>query len=473
MLTKDIFNAGKELAKGIVSNLNYCVTPYHVVDLAKKKLSEIGFKEIREVDIWSVKPGDKLYFTRNLSSLVAFSIGEKYDPATACMKIVVSHTDSPAIKFAPIAKLESNGCLQAAVQLYGGGLWHTWFDRDLSLAGKVIVKQDGKLTTKLFHYKDPLLKIPSLAIHFTRMYEKFEFNLEKHLRPIIATTIIDQLMHTPVNLEGGLGNKHHNAIVTLIAEEIKVKPEDIVDFDLLFVDTQPSQLFGINKEFISSGRLDNQLSAQCELEAWCKLHIADYLKTDGDINMMVLFDHEEVGSGSVQGAASNFLCEVTKRISEILCRELNAKNINEQYQTLLRRSFMISADTAHVVHPNWPEIHQELHKPHFHKGIVVKMHVSQNYATDPVSGSILKEVCKLSNVPLQDFVVKCDSLCGRTLGPLCAQQMGIKTVDIGMGQLSMHSIRETCATTDVLYYTNLFKGFFENYKKVSKDLLEN
>ena len=473
MLTKDIFAKGKELSAKIIQNLNYSVTPYHVVDLAKRKLLENGFTEIKESDLWFIHPGDKFFFTRNLSSLVSFSIGNKYDPKTASMKIVVSHTDSPAIKFAPISKMESHGCMQAAVQLYGGGLWHTWFDRDLSLAGKVIVNENGKLTTKLFHYKDPLIKIPSLAIHFTRVYDKFEFNLEKHLRPIIATTIVDQLFgNTNASLEG-VYKKNHNALLQLVADEIKSNIKDIVDYDIMFVDTQPSQLLGIYKEFISSGRLDNQLSAQCQLEAWLSLHKNEFLKDDRDINMMVLFDHEEVGSGSVQGAASNFLCEVTKRISERLCEVDPKLPVNEIYQTILRRSYMISADTAHVVHPNWPEIHQELHKPYFHKGIVLKTHASQNYATDPVSGSILREICKIDGIPLQEFVVKCDSLCGRTLGPLCAQQMGIKVVDIGMGQLSMHSIRETCATTDVLHYFNLFYAFFKNYRNISKDLLDN
>ncbi len=487
LLFMDVFKAGQEFAKKVIEGLNYAATPYHMVDRAKTILKSAGFKEIHErfdsflyliddsktiSEPWAkLTPGDKYFLTRNLTSILAFSIGNGFDPKTSCFKIVATHTDSPALKFSPIAKMTKSGYLQPAIQLYGGGIWHTWFDRDLTLAGKITVRNPTTkaLEYRLFHYKDALLRIPNLAIHFTRQYDKFEFNLEQHLRPFLATEFAEKL--TPVDLgpECELAAREFPSIIKLVAEEIKVNPGDIVDMDLNLIDSQPAALMGIHKEFVSSPRIDNQVSCHCGLEAFRELHSTpDFLTNDKDINILIMFDHEEIGSKSMQGALSTFLADLTKRI--FYRTALSADN-DDLYAAAMRRSFLLSADLAHATNPNYADRHQEVHPVHMHKGVVIKTNYNISYATDAVSSVILKEIGKRAGVPLQEFVVKCDSLCGTTVGPLLNTNTGIKTVDIGIGQLAMHSIRETCATTDMLYYYKLLKQFYAVYAKVDKTFL--
>jgi len=489
----ETFKAGQEFCKKIVDGLNFAATPYHMVARAKAILTEAGFKEIHEKyfrfdskknsEPWTkLVPGDKYFLTRNLTSLMAFSIGQKFDPKTSCLKIVATHTDSPCIKFSPIAKMGKAGYLQPAVQLYGGGIWHTWFDRDLTLAGKITVRnpKTKALEYKLFHYKDALLRIPNLAIHFTRVYDKFEFNLENHLRPFLATDYVDKLEAIDLGKDCEIATREFPVIVKLVAKEIDVNPADIVDMDLNVIDSQPATMMGPYKEFISSPRIDNQISCHCGLEVFKDLHSKpEFLANDKDINILAMFDHEEIGSKSQQGALSIYLSELTKRI---FSRAALSTDNDELYTAALRRSFLLSADLAHATNPNYADKHQEVHPVAMHKvfflnqimlkkGVVVKTNYNISYATDSVSSVILKEIAKKGNVPLQEFVVKCDSLCGTTVGPLLNTNTGIKTVDIGIGQLAMHSIRETCATTDVLHYYNLMKAFFQEFAHVDKTFL--
>jgi aspartyl aminopeptidase len=387
------------------------------------------------------------------------------------MKIVATHTDSPALKLSPIAKMTKSGYLQPAIQTYGGGIWHTWFDRDLGLAGKVIIRNPTTkaLEYKLIHFNEALLRIPNLAIHFTRKDDKFEFNKEQQLRPFLATQEIDDIVKPEPLATLEMKTREFPAIIEKIASELKVDPVNIVDFDLNLIDAQPAGFMGIYKEFISSGKIDNQISCHCGLEAFKDLHESpDFLKTDKNINILVMFDHEEIGSKSMQGALSTYLAAVSKRIFQ---RAVNSPDAEELYNAALRRSFILSTDLAHAINPNYAGYHQEAHPVHLHKGVVIKTNYNISYATDSVSSVILKELAKKLDIPVQEFVVKCDSLCGTTVGPLVNTNTCIKTVDIGIGQLAMHSIRETCATTDVLYYYQLIKGFYEIYHKIDTTLL--
>jgi len=373
--------------------------------------------------------------------------------------------------------MTKSGYLQPAIQAYGGGIWHTWFDRDLGLAGRVIIRnpETKKLEYKLVHCKEALLKIPNLAIHFTRK-DSFEFNKEQQLRPFLATQEIDNL-ETHHNLETpqlaatlDMQIREFPAIIQKIASEIKVNPGDIVDFDLNLIDVQPASFMGIYKEFISSQNIDNQISCHCGLEAFKDIHEnSDFVKNDKDINILVMFDHEEIGSKSMQGALSTYLATVSKRIFQRAT--VDCPDTEEFYNAALRRSFIFSADLAHAINPNYASYHQEVHPVHFHKGVVIKTNHSMSYATDSVSSVIFKEIAEKVSVPVQEFVVKCDSLCGTTVGPLLNTNTSIKAIDIGIGQLAMHSIRETCATTDVYYYYKLMKGFYEVFNKVDTTLL--
>ena len=241
-----------------------------------------------------------------MTAIFAFSIGESFNPEVGCVKVIAAHTDSPAIKLSPIAKMKKSGYLQPSVQLYGGGMWHTWFDRDLTLAGKVIIKNPNTkaLEYRLFHHKDPLLRIPNLAIHFTHSYNKLEFNPEKHLRPFFGTEHTDKLISTELP-DCEILDKQFPALVDLVGKELNVNPKDIIDIDFNLVDTQPASLMGIHKEFISSGRLDNQISCYCGLESFKELHNSSMFLNNKDINILALFDHEEIGSMSMQiGRAS-------------------------------------------------------------------------------------------------------------------------------------------------------------------------
>lgn len=272
-----------------------------------------------------------------------------------------------------------------------------------------------------------------------------------------------------LGLESDMAAKQYPAIVKLVADELKVAPKEIVDMDLNIIDTQPACPLGVHKEFISAPRMDNQISCHCGIEAFNDLHSnPEFLKNDGDLNIFIMFDHEEIGSKSLQGALSNYLTEVSKRIFERLAPGPDSA---ELYWAALRRSFLLSADLAHAINPNYADKHQDVHPVNMHKGVVLKTNVNMSYATDSVSGLIFKEVAKKSNVPIQEFAVKCDSLCGTTVGPLLCTNTGIKTVDIGIGQLSMHSIRELCGTTDCFYYYKLMMGFYSEYSKIDKKIM--
>lgn len=265
-----------------------------------------------------------------------------------------------------------------------------------------------------------------------------------------------------------IDEKHFASLTDLMANDLGIKREDIVDFELNLCDSQPAGLVGIHEEFVSSPRLDNLGSSLCALDALIK-HSKKDVKTHrqhAEIDMIMLFDHEEVGSGSAQGADSNMANEITTRISECL-----GGKTQEDHFRAIRNSIVVSADMAHAVHPNFQGKHQAQHYPFIHEGIVIKINANQRYATDSVSQAILKVLGDRCGVPLQEFIVRNDSLCGSTIGPIMAAKAGIKTIDIGAPMLGMHSIRETCGVVDLYYYELLFAEFFTNYTELTQNLL--
>lgn len=261
--------------------------------------------------------------------------------------------------------------------------------------------------------------------------------------------------------------KHYRSLLTRIGADLKVDPKNIHDFELNVIDTQPAGLVGIHREFVSSPRLDNLGSSLVALDAILETPIAD----DGEVSMIMLFDHEEVGSQSAQGADSNMAVEATTRIFEAI----HGRGFSQaDYFRAIRRSFLVSADMAHALHPNYQEKHQPSHAPKVHQGIVLKTNANQRYMTDVIGSTIIRAVAgqaEPSPVPIQDFMVKNDSACGSTIGPMMAAKAGIKTADIGGPMLGMHSIRETCGIIDLLYYRRLFVAFFKNYGKLPDELL--
>jgi len=445
------------LAKQFLDFVNESPTAFHAVEYAKRALVVDGFVQLHEKEKWSLKPAGKYFFTRNQSTIIAFCVGGKFVPGNG-INMVGAHTDSPHLNIKPKPDVEKEGFLQLEVEPYGGGLWTTWFDRDLTLAGRVVVatstsSTETKFQSRLMKLDRPILRIPTLAIHLDRESgAKLEFNKQTQLIPILATSIKSSLESTT----------KESALHRILASELKCNVSDIAEFELSVVDTQKAVLGGLHNEFIFSPRLDNLMMSFCSLTAL--LEASKDVKTiDNEKNVIAiaLFDHEEVGSGSTHGAASPIVNEFVKR----LCHS------EELVECAIRKSFLISADMAHSVHPNYSDKHDPNHKPSMHQGVVIKHNSNQRYATNSVTSFLLKEIARSNKIPLQEFVVRNDSLCGSTIGPIISTRTGIRTVDVGNAQLSMHSIREMCGVVDVTHAVDLFKAFFQQFTTLDEQLI--
>ncbi|KAH7848214.1 hypothetical protein Vadar_002697 [Vaccinium darrowii] len=398
--------------------------------------------------------GGRYLFTRNMSCLVAFAVGEKYRGGNG-FHVIAAHTDSPCLKLKPRSASSKSGYLMLNVQTYGRGLWHTWFDRDLSLAGRVIVREkDGSFSHKLIKLKRPILRVPTLAIHLDRTVNKngFKPNLETHLIPSLATKLEDTSLD-PKDKSNISKAAHHPLLMQILSDELCCGIEDMASVELNIGDTQPSCLGGANNEFIFSGRLDNRSSSYCALRA-----LVDSCGTPGDlksehaIRMIALFDNEEVGSESAQGVGAPTMSEAMRRIVSCLAQEY----VEGAFERAIRHSFLVSADMAHGVHPNFIDKHEEHHRPELQKGLVIKHNANQRYATSGVTAFLFKEVARIHNLPTQEFVVRNDMGCGSTIGPILASGVGIRIVDCGIAQLSMH--RYYLALLHMYSFNNLRVG---------------
>ncbi|KAF8759828.1 peptidase M18 family [Rhizoctonia solani] len=397
-------------AASFLEFINASPTPFHAVHNASERLEGAGFQRIYEKDNWEkqLKEGGRYFFTRNQSSLIAFTIPKGWKEG-AGLSIVATHTDSPCLRVRPVSKRSKAGYLQVGVETYGGGIWHSWFDRWLNpsyyLKGS---KTDTKFTFAR-QLKRPLLRIPTLAIHLDRtVNDNFKTN-------------------------------HHASLIDLIAEDISVSPEEIHDFELCLYDVQPSQAGGINNEFIFSPRLDNLMSSFCAVEAMADSVSSDRaVPLEGNVNVIALFNHEEIGSVSTSGAESSLLPTLFHRLSPTPAA--HAQSIS--------RSFLVSADMGHAIHPSYMDSHEQVHRPEINGGLVVKTNAKQRYATDAVGTFLIRKLVENRGGRIQEFEVRNDMPCGSTVGPMLSK-LGLRTVDVGMPMLSMHSIRETGGTKDV------------------------
>ncbi|KAJ8900109.1 hypothetical protein K2173_024225 [Erythroxylum novogranatense] len=392
----------KPTVLGLLDYLNESWTQFHATAEAKRQLIGAGFELLNEKDEWQLKPGGRYFFTRNMSSLVAFAIGDMYAPGNG-FHVIAAHTDSPCLKLKPKSASAKSQYLMVNVQTYGGGLWHTWFDRDLSVAGRVIIRdRENSFLHKLVKVERPLLRIPSLAIHLDRKVntEGFKPNLETHLIPLLATKV-QEMCPDPNEKNTASSSKaaHHSLLMQVLSDELSCNIEDIVSIELNVCDTQPSCLGGGNNEFIFSGRLDNLASSYCALRALIdSCQSSNDLSNELAIRMVALFDNEEVGSGSVQGAGAPTMFEAMRRIIRCLGHNKVEEGATER---AIQQSFLVSADMAHGVHPNFMDKHEEHHRPEMRKGLVIKHNANQRYATSGITAFLFKEVGKLHNLPTQ------------------------------------------------------------------------
>jgi aspartyl aminopeptidase len=374
--------------------------------------------------------------------------------------MVGTHTDSPVLRLKPVSKKQGEGFLQVGVEAYGGGIWHTWFDRDLSVAGRVMVKEGDMIKQKLVKVERPILRIPTLAIHLERTQE-FKFNTETQLLPIAGLVAAELNRTGQVKEEKDTKEesdevtplkapleRHHTYLVEIVAKEAGCNAEDIVDFELVCYDTQKSQLIGLNNELISSPRLDNLTSTYCGTAALVKsLESDSALDNDATIRVLACFDHEEIGSLSAQGADSNLLPSLIKRLSLVIPTDSaesdksydKLDDNSTAYEQTLIKSFLVSADVSHSVNPNYAGKYEADHKPEMNKGVVLKINANARYATN-APGIVLVQECakrskaanvpgvkaKSQGVPLQQFVVRNDSPCGGTIGPMLSAKLGVR-----------------------------------------------
>lgn len=460
-------------AEDLVAFINASPSPFHAVAESERRLQAAGFTKLAERDAkWDVQLNGKYYVTRNQSAVIAFAVGGKYAPGNG-FTIGAAHTDSPCLRVKPVSTKQSAGYLQIGVETYGGGIWGTWFDRDLSVAGRVIVDAGkGSFESRLVRISRPICRVPTLAIHLDRgVNDGWKVNSETHLPPILATAIKAKLAGEdtpgPLAPAGAVPGRAHSGLVRAVAGELCVNPEQIQDFELYLYDTQGGAVGGLYKEFVYSPRLDNLCMTYTLVQGLCDSvggvgegGKAPVLAEDPNIRMIAAFDHEEVGSASTPGAGSNMMEDVMAR----LCPDATLRS------AAVARSILVSADMAHAVHPNYSGLHEENHRPAMHAGIVIKANVNQRYATSGPTAFMFRQLAAAMNVPLQNFVVRQDMGCGSTIGPICATRLGLRTVDIGVPQLSMHSCREMCGADDVQHAVTFFQGFFGRFPGVDASL---
>ncbi|KAL2262133.1 hypothetical protein VTK26DRAFT_2367 [Humicola hyalothermophila] len=486
--------------------VNASPTPYHAVASAAALLEAAGFTKIRERENWdsAVKPGGKYFLTRNGSSVVAFAVGGRWRPGNP-IGMIGAHTDSPCLRVKPISKRTASGYMQVGVETYGGGIWHSWFDRDLSVAGRVMVREgdgDGNIVQKLVKVDKPIMRIPHLAIHLHRE-SNFNPNKEDELLPIagLAEAELNKTSTTEETSAGkdegdyqplkAMTERHHPAFLTLVAEQAGVQASQIVDFELVLYDTQKACIGGLNDEFIFSPRLDNLNMTFCAIKGLIDSVSSPTSTLDADtsIRLVACFDHEEIGSLSAHGADSNLLPAILRRLSVIPPSSSSPSSQQDvssstAFEQTLSTSFLLSADMAHAIHPNYAAKYERNHAPALNAGPVIKINANQRYATNSPGIVLVQEAAKPPSgrgeagpgqpgekVPLQLFVVRNDSPCGSTIGPMLSAKLGVRTLDLGNPQLSMHSIRETGGSRDVEHAVRLFERFLSRFGELEARIL--
>ncbi|WP_192036541.1 M18 family aminopeptidase [Halomonas sp. YLGW01] len=412
--------------------LEHSPTPWHAVANMAAALDAAGYRRLDETAPWTLAPGERVYVTRNDSSIIALQLPKGRLEA---LRMIGAHTDSPGLHLKPHAAQRSAGWLQLGVQVYGGALLAPWFDRDLGLAGRVHLRRpDGRIEGVLLNVDRPVATVPSLAIHLDR-----EANSNRSINP--------QTEMAAVLLQGGDSDDFHDLLRGWLEEQHGIQDAEPLDFELALYDTQPPARVGARGELIASARLDNLLSCFIGLEA--------LLGCDGEQGaLLVANDHEEVGSASASGAQGPFLSDVLRRVNAQL-----GEAGDEGFIRLIQASRMISCDNAHALHPNFTDKHDAGHGPAINGGPVIKINASQRYATNSATSALFHDLCREAEVPVQSFVTRADMGCGSTIGPITATELGVPTLDVGVAQWGMHSIRETAGSDDAERLTRVLTAY--------------
>ena len=422
----------KELAVDLKGFLDKSPTAFQATDIIINELVENGFTQLAEGDKWELKPRGKYYIVRNNSAVIAF-INGTLPPAETGFKISGAHTDSPALKVKVGSETKFKGYHKVFVEVYGGPIVNTWFDRELSLAGRVTYLNEGEVKSVNMFIQRPVGIIPNLAIHLNRNVNKgLEINKQTELPVLLGTSEKDAYLED------------------LIAQECGIEASDILDYDLFFIPFEKALIYGIDDELISSGRLDDLAMCHAILKALLAT------KENKSTVLATFYDNEEIGSQTLQGANSSFLEMILSRIN------YGWKGNSEDYARAINKSFQISADQAHAVHPNYASKHDANYSPELNKGPVVKFSANYRYATNSESSAYFMSICKKLDIPYQKMINRSDMHSGSTIGPVSSATSSIKTVDIGNPMFAMHSTRETMGSLDQYYVTEVLKEFNKN-----------
>ena len=425
-----------EILRDLMNFLDSSVTMFHAINECEKVLKDSGYIYLPENEKWNIRAG-KYYTKRNSSSLIAFDIAN----GDYHFQISAAHSDSPTFKLKDRPIIESNGYLKLNVEAYGGMIDATWLDKPLTLAGRVMVDTGCGIETRLLHIDKDLLIIPNVPIHFNREINKgFAFNNQVDMLPVFSA-----------------GNLSEADFGKMLAKELGVKPEAILAKDLYLVNRQKATVIGYDNELISSGRLDDLECVYTSLLGFIEAMNNDH------INVFAVFDNEEVGSVTKQGAMSTFFVSTLNRINKALGKS------DEDYYRAIAKSMLISCDNAHAIHPNHPELFDVKNRPVLNKGIAIKESANQKYTTDAFSRAVLKKILDNKNIPYQTFANRSDIIGGSTLGNLSNTAVSMNAVDIGLPQLAMHSAYETAGAKDVEYAIEALRAFFETNIDIKDD----
>ena len=422
-------------AQGLLDFIDASPSPWHAVSQIAESLNSNGFKPLIENQPWQFRKNGKYYVVRDGASIIAFIVGDK-PIAESGFKIVGAHTDSPGLRLKPKAAFTSQGTAQLGVEIYGGPILATFTDRDLSLAGRVIARNSNGVHPYFVRLNEPMVRLPNLAIHMNREVNEKGLVLNKQTGlPLIFGYAADTA-------------EAQNQLNSALAQQITIKQEDILTWDLNVYDTQKGVLWGLNQEFIANSQLDNLASCHAAIEA-----LIATKKPDATA-ICALFDHEEVGSESSTGASGSFMMDVLARICA------STDTTPEDRLRGIANSFFISADMAHAFHPNHAGSYEPCHHALVNQGPVIKTNANQRYSTSAETAARFIQLCEKAGVPYQQYAHRTDLGCGSTIGPILAAQLGIASVDVGNPMWAMHSIRESAGALDHLYMTQVLMQHF-------------